>query len=241
MTERFMSLYRSRHVAARFLPNLFTAFVRLYVRPRVTGADTLPQEGGFIIAANHSSHADTAVIFTALPKTIRERFVAGAAQDYFFRGGPQQYFSRTLFNAIPIARDRRGGQDPLRHASRALREGYALLLYPEGTRSQDGTVGPFRGGIGRLIAEFPGTPVVPTYVEGTRRVMPKGVFIPRPFKVAVHFGAPMQIKAHPKFRATWQSAADEVREAVLALGATGTAEALAAQSEPEAPAEGEQE
>jgi 1-acyl-sn-glycerol-3-phosphate acyltransferase len=232
-----MSLYRSRHAAARFLPSLFTAFVSVYVRPRVTGADTLPAEGGFIIAANHSSHADTAVIFTALPKALRERFVAGAAQDYFFRGGPQQFFSRTLFNAIPIARDRRGGQDPLRHASRALREGYALLLYPEGTRSKDGTIGPFRGGIGRLIAEFPGTPVVPVFVEGTRRVMPKGVVIPRPFKVAVHFGAPMQIKAHPKFRATWQSAADEVREAVLALGGIGTAESLAAQNQLDASTE----
>jgi 1-acyl-sn-glycerol-3-phosphate acyltransferase len=236
-----MSLYRSRHMAARFLPNLFTAFVRLYVRPRVIGADTLPAEGGFIIAANHSSHADTAVIFTALPKAIRERFVAGAAQDYFFRGGPQQFFSRTLFNAIPIARDRRGGQDPLRHAARALREGYALLLYPEGTRSQDGTVGPFRSGIGRLIAEFPGTPVVPTFVQGTRRVMPKGKLIPRPLKVVVHFGVPLQIKAHPKFRATWQSAADEVREAILGLGGIGTAEALAAHKEPGAPAEEEQE
>jgi 1-acyl-sn-glycerol-3-phosphate acyltransferase len=213
-----MSLYRSRHVAARFVPSLFQAFVRLYVRPHVEGADGIPTEGSFIIAANHNSHADTAVIFTALPRHARKRFVAAAAQDYFFQGGPWQFFSRVLFNAIPIARDRRGGQDPLRHASRALREGYALLLFPEGTRSKDGSIGPFRGGIGRLIADFPGTPVIPTFLSGTTRVMPKGKVVPRPFKVTVRFGAPMLIKAHPKFRATWQSAADEVRDAVLQLG-----------------------
>lgn len=222
-----MSLYRSRHMAARFIPSLFTTFVRLYVRPRVEGAENIPAEGSFIIAANHSSHADTAVIFTSLPKHARKHFVAAAAQDYFFQGGPMQYASRVLFNAIPIARDRRGGQDPLRHASRALREGYALLLYPEGTRSKNGTIGPFRAGIGRLIAEFPGTPVIPTWVGGTTRVMPKGKFVPRPFRVTVRFGAPMQIKAHPRFRATWQSAADEVREAVVALSGASDQGALA--------------
>jgi 1-acyl-sn-glycerol-3-phosphate acyltransferase len=213
-----MSLYRSRHVAARFVPSIFQAFVRLYVRPRIEGADRLPTQGSFIIAANHNSHADTAVIFTALPRHARRRFVAAAAQDYFFQGGPWQFFSRILFNAIPVSRDRRGGQDPLRHAARALREGYALLLYPEGTRSKDGTIGPFRGGIGRLIAEFPGTPVIPTFVGGTARVMPKGKVVPRPYKVTVRFGEPLLLKAHPKFRATWQSAADEVRDAVLQLG-----------------------
>jgi 1-acyl-sn-glycerol-3-phosphate acyltransferase len=229
-----MSLYRSRHVAARFIPSLFQAFVRLYVRPRVEGVENLPTEGAFIIVANHNSHADTAVIFTALPRHVRKHFVAAAAQDYFFQGGPWQFFSRILFNAIPIARDRRGGQDPLRHVSRALREGYALLLFPEGTRSKDGSIGPFRGGIGRLIADFPGTPVVPVFLSGTARVMPKGKHFPRPFKVTVRFGAPMLVKAHPKFRATWQAAAEEVRDAVIQLGGlVGTAEAPA-----EAPEDG---
>lgn len=213
-----MSLYKSRHVAARFIPGMFVRFVQLYVRPKVEGREHLPAEGSFIIAANHQSHADTAVVFTALPKAIRERFVAAAAQDYFFNGGPSQYASRVLFNAIPIARDRRGGQDPLRHLSRALREGYVLLMYPEGTRSKDGTLGPFRAGIGKLVAEFPGTPVIPTWIGGTTRVMPKGKLIPRPVQVTVRFGEPLLLKPHPKFRATWQSAADEIREAVAHLG-----------------------
>lgn len=213
-----MSLYKSRHVAARFIPSLFVSFVRLYVRPRVEGLEHIPAEGAVIIAANHQSHADTAVVFTALPRAVRKRFVAAAAQDYFFQGGLPQFSSRVLFNAIPLARDRRGGQDPLRHLSRALREGYAVLMYPEGTRSKDGTLGPFRAGIGRLLAEFPGTPVLPTYIGGTTRVMPKGKLIPRPFRATVRFGEPLVLKAHPKFRATWQSAADEIREAIVHLG-----------------------
>ncbi|GAB4435453.1 MAG: lysophospholipid acyltransferase family protein [Chloroflexi bacterium OHK40] len=230
-----MSLYRSRHVAARFVPGLFVRFTQLYARLQVEGREHLPGEGAFIIAANHQSHADTAVVFAALTPAVRERFVAAAAQDYFFQGGPAQFFSRVLFNAIPLARDRRGGQDPLRHLSRALREGYAVLMYPEGTRSKDGRLGPFRAGIGRLIAEFPGTPVVPTYIGGTTRVMPKGSFIPRPYKATVRFGEPLFLKAHPRFRATWQSAADEVREAVLHLGGQSSAAPVA----PDAPAPSE--
>lgn len=229
-----MSLYKSRHVAARFVPGLFVRFVQLYVRPKVEGREHIPAEGSFIIAANHQSHADTAVVFACLPPAARERFVAAAAQDYFFQGGPSQYASRVLFNAIPIARDRRGGMDPLRHLSRALREGYALLVYPEGTRSKDGTLGPFRAGIGKLVAEYPGTPVIPTWIGGTTRVMPKGKLVPRPVRVNVRFGEPMQIKAHPKFRATWQSAADEIREAILALG--DYPEAPATPPAPEGPA-----
>ncbi|EFO80699.1 phospholipid/glycerol acyltransferase [Oscillochloris trichoides DG-6] len=234
-----MRLYRSRHMAARFIPFLFRVFVRTYVRPRVEGAEKLPTEGSFIIVANHSSHADTAVIYAALPRHVRERFVAAAAKDYFFQGGFWQFLSRVLFNAIPISRDRRGGQDPLRHAARALREGYALLLYPEGTRSKDGKVGPFLGGVGRLIADFPGTPVIPTYLFDTMKVMPKGAHFPRPHRVTVRFGDPIYIKAHPRFRATWRSAAEELRDAVLQVGGIAPAPVAPAEEKaaPPAPAE----
>jgi 1-acyl-sn-glycerol-3-phosphate acyltransferase len=212
-----MALYRSRHPAARIVPTLFRAFVRLYTRPRVFGLEHIPLEGPLIIAANHSSHADTAVINTVLPTAVRDRFVAGAAEDYFFKGGPMNFLSRVLFNAIPISRERRAGLDPLRHASRALREGYVLLIYPEGTRGRGGEVAPFRSGIGKLIADFPGTPVLPTYLVGTPRVMPKGKLLPRPFSVEVHFGPLLQLTALPKVRQSWQEAADQVREAVTAL------------------------
>lgn len=228
-----MSLYKSRHLAAHFLPGMFVGFIKLYLRLKAEGQSNLPTAGSCIIAANHQSHADTAVIFAALPKAVRANFVAAAAQDYFFQGGLPQYFSRVLFNAIPLARDRRGGHDPLRHLSRALREGYTLLLFPEGTRSTDGTLGPFRAGVGKLVAEFPGTPVVPAWIGGTTKIMPKGMSFPRPFKATVRFGTPLLIKAHPRLRATWQSAADEIREAIVALSdAAGPAPVAPSPSEP---------
>lgn len=233
--ERIVSLYRSRHLAARFVPYLFSTFVRAYVRPHVIGAHNLPAEGPILLASNHVSHADTAVIFTCLPRHVRRRFVAGAAQDYFFRGGPWQLVSRVLFNAIPISRDTKRGQDPLRHAVRALREGHALLLYPEGTRSKNGSLGPFRSGIGRLVSDFPGLPVVPIYVSNTAKVLPKGASFPRPIRVEVRFGEPLMLNAQPKFRATWQIAANDIREAIIQLsdGAALVARPSQAASEPD--------
>ena len=213
-----MSLYRSRHVAARFVPSLFTLFVRTYLRPQVKGLETLPREGPLLLAANHSSHADTAVVFTSLPREMRQRFVAAAAQDYFFRGGPMQFWSRVLFNAVPVTRERmQRGQDPLRHLVRALREDHVVMIFPEGTRSKDGALGQFRNGIGRLIAEFPHVPVIPIWLGGTAKAMPKGKFMPRPVSVDVRFGAPLYLNAQPKVRATWQAAANQIRDTIIEL------------------------
>jgi 1-acyl-sn-glycerol-3-phosphate acyltransferase len=232
-----MSLYRSRHPASRVVPYLFSLFVRAYVRPKVVGVQHLPAEGPMLLVSNHASHADTAVIFTVLPRHVRRRFVAGAAQDYFFRGGPWQLISRVLFNAIPIAREAKRGQDPLRHVVRALREGHAVLFFPEGTRSKDGSLGPFRSGLGRLIADFPGLPIIPIYVGNTAKVMPKGASVPRPIKVEVRFGEPLYLTAHPKFRATWQAAASEVRETIIQLSGGAALVGRSATSEPAPPAE----
>src|SRR6266508_1167051 len=183
------------------ISDTFTGLVAMYVRLRVAGKQHLPKEGAWILVANHTSHADTAVLFAAVPRRLRRRLHAAAAQDYFFDRGLRQYAARTLFNAIPVDRQRSSGRDPLRHVLRALREGDGVLIFPEGTRSMDGRLGPFRGGIGRLIAEFPGVPVIPAYIEGTVDVLPKGHALPAPNVVRVTFDAPLRLPADPHDRA----------------------------------------
>jgi 1-acyl-sn-glycerol-3-phosphate acyltransferase len=123
-----------------------------------------------------------------------------------------------LFNTIPVPRSAFGSSDPLRHVSRALREGYGVLLFPEGTRSQSGQLGPFRGGIGRLAAEFPNLPIIPAWLEGTARVLPKKASIPRPVSVSARFGAPVAYApARLDDKASWRVVASQVREAVIRL------------------------
>jgi len=215
-----MGLYTSRHPIARIglVTRLFMAFVRFYSRLRVEGLEYVPRDGAFILAANHSSHVDTAAVFAALPPDIRRRVLAAAAQDYFFDAGPRQFIARILFNVIPVSRKISTAGDPLRHVVRALREGYGVLLFPEGTRSQNGRVGPFRSGIGRLAAEFPDVPIIPVLIEGTARVLPKRASFPRPANVSIHFGLPLaHTRAELGQKSTWRVVANEVREAVIQL------------------------
>lgn len=218
-----MGLYTSRHPIARIgLPSrLFLAFVRFYCRLEVEGVEHVPQTGAFMLASNHASHADTAVIFAALPRALRRRVVAAAAQDYFFDKGFRQFFSRVLFNTIPVPRTISAASDPLRHVVRALREGYGVVIYPEGTRSRTGELGPFRSGIGRLAAEFPGVPIVPVWLDGTAKVLPKSGFpLPRPVKVKIRFGEPLKSeRAWLADKASWKTLAATVRDAVVRLRA----------------------
>lgn len=217
-----MGMYTSHHLAARMnWPSLlFMAFVRAYTSLRVEGLDYVPTHGPFILAANHSSHADTAVIYASLPAPHRKMVLAAAAQDYFFDNGFRQYVSRVLFNTIPVARNPKKGRDPLRHVLRALREDYGVLLFPEGTRSLNGEIGPFRSGIGKIIAEFPGLPVIPTLLEGTDEVLPKKALFPRPRPVTLRFGPPLYLSAGPEDKASWRAAAQQIRAAVLRLRET---------------------
>jgi 1-acyl-sn-glycerol-3-phosphate acyltransferase len=219
-----MSLYTSRHPIARIglVTRMFMAFVRFYCRMNVEGLANVPRDGAFILAANHSSHVDTAAIFAALPTEMRRCVVAAAAQDYFFNAGLRQSIARILFNIIPVSRTISSSIDPLRHVVRALREGYGVLLFPEGTRSQNGRLGPFRSGIGRLVAEFPDVPIIPVWLEGTAGVLPKKAVFPRPVIVTVRFGPPIE---HGPTRlddkSSWRVVANEVREAVIRLGSAG--------------------
>jgi 1-acyl-sn-glycerol-3-phosphate acyltransferase len=212
-----MALYSSHYPLSQTSRASIAGLVRFYFRLRVSGRENLPQDGAFILAANHNSHLDTGVLFSALPPRLRPRVVAAAARDYFFTGGYRQALVRVLSNAVPVDRDTLADRDPLRHVVRALHQGYGVVLYPEGTRGRRGEVGPFRRGIGRLLAACSDIPVVPVWISGTGRALPKGSWFPLPYTVRVRFGEPVYLTPRRTDRVGWQAAADSVRSAVLQL------------------------
>ena len=149
-----------------------------------------------ILAANHQSHADTAAILGTLYRPIRERTVVAAALDVFGNGGVPSLKRRYLQLVVAagfhaFAFDRHGPPLPsLRTATQLIRNGWNLLLYPEDTRSRTGQIATFKAGIS-VLARFTRRPVVPVRVDGGRRILPCGAFLPRSGRITVHYGRPL--------------------------------------------------
>jgi 1-acyl-sn-glycerol-3-phosphate acyltransferase len=161
--------------------------------------------GGCVVVANHSSHADTAVLLAALPPKAKPVF--GAAADYWFDVPVRRFIATSLAGVLPVRRSGGGSYDALLAAAApALKAGRTVVIYPEGTRSTDGSIGEFRSGALRLAREC-GVPIAPVALTGTADVLPKG---------GRWSPAPMQVRIGEPIDPNIASAA-QLREQVLAL------------------------
>jgi 1-acyl-sn-glycerol-3-phosphate acyltransferase len=145
-------------------------------------------EGPFIFVANHASHLDTAALIRAMPVTIRDRMAAAAAQDYFFTSWYRGLFASLTVNAFPFPRKGRAG---IERAKWLCSRGWHLMLYPEGTRTTDGSISKFRSGVGRIAVETQAY-VVPVAILGMGRVYPKGQPLPKRGSVELRIGQAMR-------------------------------------------------
>jgi 1-acyl-sn-glycerol-3-phosphate acyltransferase len=138
-----------------------------------------------VLVANHSSHADTAALVAALP--ARRRPMVAAAADYWFDRPVRRFACRALVNAFPVRRTG-GGRADLARAADLLAAGHDVIVYPEGRRSRDGSIGPFHSGAAHL-ADLAGAPLVPVGIRGTRELLPVHGRLRRT-TVTVHIGQP---------------------------------------------------
>ncbi len=168
---------------------LFPA-LRLVAPLRVEGLEHLRGAGPFLFAANHSSHLDAPVVLAALPGRLRRRLRVAAAADYFFRTRWKGALVRAALNAFAFERKGPGREASLEQARRLLSAGQSMLIFPEGTRSPDGQMQPFKRGVGTL-ALAASVPVIPIFIEGTHTAWPKGARWPRRRQVVARFGAPL--------------------------------------------------
>jgi 1-acyl-sn-glycerol-3-phosphate acyltransferase len=165
------------------------ALLRRMAPAPVTGRHWLADlDGPAIFVANHASHLDTPVLLAGLPALWREQVAVAAAADYFAPGSWQGVGAELVFNTFPVSRTE--ARSTLTACAGLLAQGWSLLIYPEGTRSPDGTSGAFHGGAGLLAARCD-VPVVPVYLGGVFAVLPKGRSVPRPAPVQVRFGPPL--------------------------------------------------
>ncbi|MFW5968172.1 MAG: AMP-binding protein [Persicimonas sp.] len=146
-----------------------------------------------IVAANHASHLDMGLVKYALDDFGKE-IRALAAADYFFSNPIRKTYFKHFTNLLPI--ERSGSlEGALSPANEALERGEMLLLFPEGTRSKDGTLQEFRRGLGYLVAHQK-VDVLPLYLSGTHRALPKGQALPSPVArtLSVHIGPVLQAR-----------------------------------------------
>ncbi|KSB89286.1 hypothetical protein AS593_12100 [Caulobacter vibrioides] len=192
----------------------------------VSGRERLPLKGPAIIAANHASHVDTLLMLSIFPSRAVSKLRPAAAADYFLRDPVIGWFSRHVIGIVPVARSKAGrraaqglgqgeGEDVLAPARAALAAGEIVLVFPEGTRGDGASdaMGQLKGGVARLAEAFPDAPVIPVWIQGAGRVLPKGASVPVPLNCAVLVGEPV---AWTGRRAAFM---DALREAMLALKA----------------------
>ncbi len=192
---------------------LIIAVTRFLVggHPRWQGSE--PSAKQRVYFANHGSHLDTVLLWSALPNDLRASTHPVAAADYWGKTKFRRYIAMSVLNAVLLVRkDLRGG-DPLGPLREVLERGESLIIFPEGTRGKSALPGPFKGGIYHLARDFPEVELVPVYLENLSRAYPKGALIPVPISCSVRFGAAIQLdagEAKPAFLA-------RAREAVLEL------------------------
>jgi 1-acyl-sn-glycerol-3-phosphate acyltransferase len=165
---------------------------KLYCPLNVEGRENLP-EPPFLICSNHASHMDSTMLMAAMGYPFKKIGLI-AAKDYFFDQS-HRFYLHFLLNLVPIARGT--GARALKDSITACRSflesgGYALIIYPEGTRSTSGKMARFKEGAAILSHDLD-LPLVPACVIGSELTLPKGAYMIRPQKLGVRFGKSFRV------------------------------------------------
>ncbi len=230
-SEPFVFPTWARRVVARTIRRLSLAtwvlpLTRAFAWVRVEGLEHLREvEGSVIFAANHQSHLDTPVILAALPARLRYRVAVAMAKEFFdAHFHPERHPRRArlsnrlnyllaviFFNAFPLPQREAGTRDTLRYMGELINDGYSVLIFPEGRRTEHGEIDRFQPGIGMIGVRLE-VPIVPVRLEGLEQVLHHTWHMARPGPVRVAFGPPIRLTGED-----YLAHANRVRDAVARL------------------------
>ena len=192
------------------LPTWILPLGRIFANVDVRGLEHLESlEGPVIFAANHQSHLDTPVILDALPARWRYRVAPAMAKEFFkahfypdqfgsrayLQNSANYYLASLFFNAFPLPQRESGTRQTLRYIGELVTQGYSILIYPEGRRTQEGEIGRFQPGAAMIAARLD-VPVVPVRLVGLDRVLHQSWKFPKRGPARVTFGAAMSLKGN---------------------------------------------
>jgi len=182
------------------MAGLLAGVARLLSGASIRWMDVAPDLRPRIYFANHTSHLDAVVLWSALPPEIRALTRPVAARSYWIRTRLRRYLSERVFHAILIEREGiTRDTNPLPLILREMGERYSLILFPEGKRNPGPEVGEFKSGLFHLCRSRPDLELVPAYIDNLNRVLPKGEFLPVPLLSGISFGPPLRLlEGEPK-------------------------------------------
>ncbi|HYB94813.1 MAG TPA: AMP-binding protein [Vicinamibacterales bacterium] len=199
---------------------------RMFAWVRVRGLEHLDGlNGPVVFASNHQSHLDVPVILMALPGRWRKQIAPAMAKEFFkahffpheyswrhvLTNRLNYYLAAFFFNTFPLPQREAGARQTLRYIGEVTGEGFSVLIFPEGVRSDSGDIKPFRGGIG-MIGSRLALPIVPVRLDGVDRVLRTGWKMAKPGPVSVTFGTPLRLSGD-----NYSELAKQVEQAVRNL------------------------
>lgn len=176
--------------------------------------DRPPDERQRVYFANHTSHLDFVVLWSALPPAVRRLTRPVAARDYWEKGAIRRFLAQRVFRAVLVDRlgaPKTSGSADAGRVSAARRtietlvaemgDRHSLIVFPEGTRGTGEEMGPFKSGLYYLCRTRRDLEAMPVYLDNMNRILPKGESLPVPMLSRVVFGRPLRLlEAEPKER-----------------------------------------
>ncbi len=181
----------SRWLQTLFFLLIVRPFLALVLGVNLRHAERLPQTGPAILAANHNSHLDTLLLMSLYPLAKLHRVRPVAAADYFLKNPFVAWFALHIMHILPLSRRPKPGEKPLAHIEAALAAGDILILFPEGSRGEPEKRSALKSGIAHLMEAAPAVPVIPIYLHGLGKALPKGDWLPIPFFADGWVGEPV--------------------------------------------------
>lgn len=191
---------------------VFWIFFKAFFNLKAVGTENLPAKGAFIVASNHASYLDPPIVGAAVHRSTRY-----LARENLFKKGLMGWWIRST-GCIPV---KRSGRDikSMKQALMHLKNGMPITLFPEGTRSIDGSLKKAHAGVGFLAVKAR-VPVVPAYVKGSKDALPKNSRSLKRVPISVYFGKriePDSFKNDKDPKVVYKKITREVMDAILEL------------------------